>query len=79
MARYRDVDVYKLLEDAGCSYEGDRFARGMGWFAPDGIPFTIPDPIDGWFDAEVIDLILTDRWLWRGPVPIQRYPDAENE
>ncbi len=51
----------------------------MGWFAPDGIPFTIPDPIDGWFDAEVIDLILTDRWLWRGPVPIQRYPDAKNE
>lgn len=27
-----------------------------------------------WFDADVVDAILTDRWVWRGANPLVRYP-----
>jgi hypothetical protein len=67
------------LVQHGCEFEGDRFELGMGWFAPDGMPFTLPEPIVGWFDADVIDQILADRWIWAGPAPMTRYPDEEQE
>lgn len=74
MARYRVDDVLLFPKQHGCDYEGDRYLIGMGWFAPDGMPFTLPDPQDGWFDADVVDLILADRWIWRGPNPLRRHP-----
>lgn len=75
MARYREEDVLLFLRQHGCEYEGDRFEIGMGWYGPDGIPFTIPDPQDGWLDADVIDQILADRWIWVGPSRMKRYAD----
>lgn len=78
MAFYREADVLLFLERHGCEFEGDRFAIGMGWFAPDGMPFTLPDAVDGWMDADVVDLILADRWIWTGPSPLKRYQDQSS-
>ena len=74
MARYKEADVYAFLNQHGCEYEGDRYATGQAWFTRDGHPFTIPDPVNGYFDADVIDAIVADRWLGTGPVPLTRYP-----
>ena len=74
MARYRELDVFAFLTEHGCEFDGDTYRIGMGWFAPDGLPFTTPSPEDGYFDAEVIDQIMADRWIWRGPNTMTRYP-----
>ena len=78
--RYREADVYRFLFAQGCSYEGDTFAFGTGWFTKDFHVFSLPapdaDPATGdkWFDAAVIDFILADRWIWSGP---SRIPSHE--
>ena len=64
MAWYRAEDVIRCLLEHNFEYEGDRFGIGIVWFASDGMPFTLPDPQEGWFDADVIDEILSDRWIW---------------
>jgi hypothetical protein len=64
MAQYLARDVIRCLYEQNCEYEGDQSEIGMRWFAPDGITFILPDPQDGWFDAEVIDGILSNRWIW---------------
>jgi hypothetical protein len=69
MARYRAPELYDVLLDIGCVYEGDETEHGLGWFAPNGHVFTIPKPVDDWFDADVIDLILSDRWI---PKPVNK-------
>lgn len=75
MSRYAEQDVYQFLTQHGCTFEGDRYPTGSGWFAPDGMEFTIPLPVGGFFDADIIDRILSDRWIWRGLPNISRYPD----
>lgn len=75
MARYREEDVLLFPSQHGCHYEGDRYETGMGWFGPDWIPFTIPDPQDGWFDENVVDQILVDRWIWTGASMLKRHSD----
>ncbi|OYW67912.1 MAG: hypothetical protein B7Z40_05130 [Bosea sp. 12-68-7] len=73
MPFYREADVFAFLEQHGCEFEGDRYPHGSGWFAPDDMPFTLPDAENGWVDADVVDLILSDRWIWTGPSRIQRH------
>ena len=75
MARYRYEALRTFLISRGCYSEGDASALVTGWYGPDGIPFTFPIPAEGWVDANIVDLILIDRWIWTGPMPIRRYPD----
>ena len=77
MARYRYADLRTYLISRGCHTEGDAFEAGTGWFQPDWMPFTLPSPVDGWVDADVVDLILADRWICVGVAPLQRYPDED--
>lgn len=79
MAFYREADVLRFLEGVGCSFEGDRYPRGMGWITRDEMPFTLPDAEDGWLDADVVDLILADRWVWTGPSRLRRYAERDME
>ncbi len=78
--RYLAADVYWFLDHAGCIYEGDRYPSGQAWLSPGSQVFFLPDPDedeDGihWFDADVIDDNLKDRWL---PLDVRasvrRYP-----
>ena len=77
MAFYREADVLRFLEEAGCRFEGDRYPHGMGWITRDEMPFTLPDAEEGWLDADVVDLILVDRWVWTGAPRIQRHPTKD--
>ena len=76
--RYRADDLYKYLLSIGCTFEGDRFPIGEGWLTHNQHIFVLPTPtIEAgvrWFDADVVDAILTDRWVWRGANPLVRYP-----
>lgn len=77
--RYLAADIYRFLEESGCTYEGDRIPNGQVWMGPGHQVFFLPDPdlIDGvhWFDAEVLDDNLKDRWLgFTIPKSIKRYP-----
>lgn len=75
MARYLYADVRTFLVAQGCYTEGDAYEIGVGWFTADGLPFTIPSPIDDHLDADVLELILRDRWVFPGPVPLTRHSD----
>lgn len=75
MPRYLAKDVYAFLVEHGCTYEGDTTPHGIGFYAPDGMEFSFPKPIDGYLDAEIVDRILSDRWIWTGPTRLVRYPD----
>lgn len=77
MARYRYEHLRAFLIVHGCHSEGDAFEIGMAWFNRDWMPFTLPAPIDGWVDADVIDAILADRWVGTGAPAIQRFPDTD--
>ena len=66
--RYLAAEVYRFLEECGCTYEGDRYPTGQAWLSPGRHVFFLPDAdqdADGthWFDADVIDDNLKDRWL----------------
>jgi hypothetical protein len=79
--RYLAGDVYRLLDEAGCVFEGDRTPCGQGWYSPDFQVFFLPDPdqvADGthWFIAEVVEDIFKDRWLKLDFSKIRKYPDA---
>lgn len=52
MARYLYADVRTFLVAQGCYTEGDAYEIGVGWFTADGLPFTIPSPIDDHLDAD---------------------------
>ena len=75
MPRYLAEDVYHFLKERGVSSEGDETDHERGYFTSDGMPLTFPKPIDGFFDADVVDRILADRWIWTGPPRLKRYPD----
>jgi hypothetical protein len=77
MARYVYADLRNYLIVQGCCTEGDAFETGTGWYTADWMPFTVPSPIEGYVDADVIDAILADRWVRTGPVPLKRYPDPD--
>ncbi|KMO13238.1 hypothetical protein QR78_25685 [Methylobacterium indicum] len=75
--RYLASDVYALLEELACEYMEERYPHGEVWVAPGEQIFVLPDPdlIDGqkWFDADVLDHNLRDRWVgFRLPLPIPR-------
>jgi hypothetical protein len=73
---YRRADVIAWLEAAGCEYRGDAFVRGLGFFGPDSIPFTLSDPDDdGWLNADIVDRIVADRWIGAGVGRPQRFPN----
>lgn len=75
MARYRDAELYDLLYSIGCVFDGEETEISQVWYTGSGHVFTLPKPNDGWLDADVIDLILADRWL---PKPVglpTRHPD----
>ena len=69
MLWYRAKDVIRCLKDHNCELEGDRAGVGIVWFAPDGMPFTLPRPEEGWFEANVIQEILSDRSIWLCTAP----------
>ena len=75
MARYLAGDVITFLRVHGCEHDGDRISIGMGWFAPDGHPFVLPDPVDGYFNADLVDEILRDRWIWPAAPKLKKYDD----
>lgn len=72
MARYAAGDVEAFLAKQGY-IAVDRYTTGQVWANDSGFLLTLPDPIDGWFDAEVIDRILSDRWIWTGPSGMKRH------
>ena len=61
------AEVYAALEANGCLFDGDEFSHGSGWLSRSAQVFMLPQPdeVDGthWFDADVIDDILVNRWL----------------
>jgi hypothetical protein len=77
MARYRYADLRNFLVVQGCCTEGDAFEIGTGWYTADWMPFTLPSPVDGFVDADMVDLILADRWIGTGAPSLQRHPDAD--
>jgi hypothetical protein len=61
VSRYREEEVYSFLYHQGFEFDGDENALGMGWFSPVGHAFTLPWPVSGFFDADVVDrFFLTD-------------------
>lgn len=75
MGRYRDRELFEVLYGIDCHFDGDETETGQIWYTSSGHVFTIPKAIEGWFDADVIDRLLADRWL---PKPIgqpKRYED----
>ena len=77
--RFLAANIYRFLEEAGCTYEGDRIPTGEAWLTPGMQVFFLPDPdlIDGvhWFDADVIVDNLKDRWVgFAIPDTMKRYP-----
>lgn len=74
MARYLESQVDAFLRDRGCRVE-ESYGSGQVWVTANGIPFTVPAPIDGHFDADVLDRILADQWIWTVPPGLQRHPD----
>lgn len=79
--RYRASDVYTYLLGQRCSFDGERYPHGQIWTAPGDQIFIMPDPdeIEGqlWFDAEVLDDNLKDRWVgFTVPLPIRRYQNS---
>lgn len=75
MPWYRYEDLRALLIVRGCHTEGDVSQPVSGWFRSDWTPFTLPLPVDGWVDADVVDVILADRWIAVGPIPLRRHFD----
>ena len=76
--RYRATDVYAFLLAAGCTFDGDRYPHGETWLSPGMQVFFLPDPDpvdgDGWFNADVLDDNLKDRWTGLTvPLPLRRY------
>jgi len=76
--RYRAVDVITYLKGLGCEYDGERYPHGQIWIAPGDQVFMLPDPDldddDRWFDAEVINDNLKDRWVgFKTPLPLKQY------
>ena len=77
--RYFALDVFTFLLRNDCEFAEERHPCGQIWLSRTLQVFMLPDPDvdeDGvtWFDADVIDDILKDRWL--GPVEgLRRYPD----
>lgn len=79
--RYLAQDIYGFLEEVGCTYEGDRIPNGEAWITAECHVFFLPDPDfrNGahWFDADVLDDNLKDRWAgFAIPASIRRYPDV---
>jgi hypothetical protein len=77
--RYRADDLYRLLEESGCIPDGERYPCGEVWVSPQGQVFLLPDPDEDaagerWFDADVIDDNLKDRWLQFGHGMLVRHP-----
>jgi hypothetical protein len=75
--RYRATDVYTYLAGLGCSFDGERYPHGQVWLAPGEQVFFLPDPDrqggELWFDAEVPDDNLKDRWVgFKVPLPLTR-------
>ena len=72
MARcaFRDVEIF--LTERGYTAV-DRYATGSVWAHDSGVVLTLPEPVDGWLDADVVDRIFSDRWVWSGPTRITRY------
>jgi hypothetical protein len=66
MAWYRAEDVISSLCENNCKHLGDLSEMGVIWSAADGMRFILPYPEDGWFQANVIDEILSDQWIWAG-------------
>lgn len=77
MARYKDSDVISLLYSLDCSFDGEEVEVGQPWCTSEGHVFSIPHAVNGWFDAEVIDRILSDRWIPRPLGRPARYEDVE--
>jgi hypothetical protein len=75
VSRYREEEVFAFLNDQTFEFDGDQDALGMGWFSPNGHAFTLPWPVGGYFNADLIDRILSDRWIWTGSTIFTRYPD----
>jgi hypothetical protein len=76
---YKEAELLKFLFDSGFEFDGDEFAIGLGFVTPDGHCFSIPKPTGGWFNAEVIDRIFSDRWIWVGPIGIRRYDSPDGQ
>lgn len=75
MPRYREADVYAVLWSIECEFDGDLTRTGQIWYTAGGHVFTIPKPVDGYFDADVIDRIMSDRWLPKPNGTPERLPD----
>ncbi len=76
--RSRAREVYAHLVDVGCVFDGERYPHGEVWLTPGMQVFFLPDPDPdgegGWFDAEVLDDNLKDRWSGLTvPLPLRRY------
>lgn len=77
--RYRAQDVWVFLRGLGCEFDGERFPHGSIWLAPGSQVFMLPDPDEAggelWFDAEVLNDNLRDRWVgFKVPLPLKLYP-----
>jgi len=76
MPRYAADELTSFLSVQGFEFEAEtEDGHGGAFYAPDGFAFTFPKPVDGFFDADIVDRILSDRWIAVGPIPLRRYPD----
>ncbi|HET9397103.1 MAG TPA: hypothetical protein VFO36_13735, partial [Nitrospiraceae bacterium] len=64
MAWYRAEEVFDFLFEQNCAFESRVIETAMQWYASDGMPFVLPHPQEGWFEAEIVDDILSDHCIW---------------
>jgi hypothetical protein len=77
VSRYVAAEVISELLKNDCTYEGDAFVAGSGWISRSGQVFMLPRPdLENdihWFDADVIDDILANRWLGFSVTNLKRH------
>ncbi|WP_040301264.1 hypothetical protein [Afipia clevelandensis] len=63
MARYILVEVIRFLEEQHCCPSGDKLSGGIAFETADGHGFTLPVYDNDWIDADLVDDILSNRWI----------------
>lgn len=63
MAKYKADELHSVLYGIDCFLDGEETETGQVWYTPNGYILFLPKPSDGWYDADVIDIVLADRWL----------------
>jgi hypothetical protein len=73
MARYKIVDVFRFLEEQGCSPSGDKLSGGVAFETATGHGFALSVYDPTWIDADLVDDIPSNLWIASCAHTFQRY------